>query len=86
MFLGYGDDKEFVIKSYVDASFDTDLDDSKSQSRYLLNVGAISWSSSMQSIVDIEICKIHTDLNVTDPLTKILSQAKHDHTLVLFGC
>ena len=26
----------------------------------------------------IEICKIHTDLNVTDPLTKPLSQAKHD--------
>ena len=36
----------------------------------------------MQSIVDIEICKILTDLNVTDPLTKIISQAKHDHTLV----
>ena len=42
MFLGYGGDKEFVIKSYVDASFDTDLDDSKSESRYVLNVGAIS--------------------------------------------
>ena len=34
----------------------------------------------------IEICKIHTDLNVADPLTKLPSQAKHDHTLVLFGC
>ena len=32
MFLDYGGDKEFVIKSYVDASFDTNLDDSKSQS------------------------------------------------------
>ena len=32
----------FVVKSYVDASFDTDLDDSKSQSRYILKVGAIS--------------------------------------------
>ena len=30
---------------------------------------------------DIEICKIHTDLNVADPLTKYLSQAKHDHSL-----
>ena len=29
MFLGYGGDKEFVVKGYVDASFDTDLDDSK---------------------------------------------------------
>ena len=54
MFLGYGGDKEFVVKSYIDASFDTDLDDSKSRSRYILKVGAISWSSSVQSIVDIE--------------------------------
>ena len=71
---------------YVDASFYTDPDDFESQSRYVLKVGAISKSSSMQSIVDIEICEIHTDLNVADPLTKLLSQAKHDHTLVLFGC
>ena len=42
MFLGYGGDKEFVIKSYVDASFDIDLDDSKSRSRYILKVGAVS--------------------------------------------
>ena len=27
---------------------------------------------------DIEICKIHADLNVADPLTKPLSRAKHD--------
>ena len=54
MFLGYGGDKMFVVKSYVDASFDTNLDDSKSRSRYILKVGAISLSSSMQSIVDIE--------------------------------
>ena len=39
MFLSYGGDKEFV---YVDASFDTDLDDSKSRPRYILKVGAIS--------------------------------------------
>ena len=72
MFLDYGSDKRFVVKGYVDASFDTDPDDSKSQSGYILQVGAISWSSSVQSIVDIEICKIHTDLNVADPLTKPL--------------
>ena len=29
-FLDYGGDKRFVVKSYVDASFDTDLYDSKS--------------------------------------------------------
>ena len=144
--------------SYVDASFDTDPDDSKSQTGYvfLLNGRAVSWCSSKQSIMagstceaeyiaaseaanegvwmkefisdlgvipsasgpmkifcdntgaialakesrfhkrtkhikrrfnsirdqvqvgDIEICKIHTDLNVADPLTKPLSRAKHD--------
>ena len=42
MFLGYGGDKEFVVKSYVDASLDTVLDDSESQSGYILKVGAIS--------------------------------------------
>ena len=42
MFLGYGGDKEFVIKSYIDASFDTNPDDSESQSGHILKVGAIS--------------------------------------------
>ena len=42
MFLGYGGDKEFVVKSYVDASFVTDSDDYESQSEYILKVGAIS--------------------------------------------
>ena len=74
MFLNYGGDKEFIIKGYANASFDTDPDDSKSQSGYILKVGAISQSSSVESIVDIEICKIHTDLNMADPLTKLLSQ------------
>ena len=44
MFLIYGGDKELVVKGYVDASFDTDLDDSKSQTGYvyILNGGAVS--------------------------------------------
>ena len=42
MFLGYGRDKKFVVKGYVDASFDTNPDNSKSQSGYILKVGAIS--------------------------------------------
>ena len=32
--------KRFVVKGYVDASFDTDLDDSKSRSGYILKVGS----------------------------------------------
>ena len=155
MFLVYGGDKELIVNGYVDASFDTDPDDSKSWTGYvfILNGGAVSWSSSKQSVVagstceeeyiaaseaanegvwmkefisdlgvisstsgpmkifcdntaaialatesrfhkrtkhikrcfnsirdlvqvgDIEICKIHTDLNVANPLTKPLSQA-----------
>ena len=157
MFLVYGGDKELVVNGYVDASFDTDPDDSKSQTGYvfLLNGGAISWCGSKQSIVagstceaeyiaaseaanegvwlkefisDLgvipsasgpmkifcdntgaialakesrfhkrtkhikrcfnsicekvkdgdKICKIHTDLNVEDSLTKPLPRAKHD--------
>ena len=34
--------KRFIIKGYVNANFDTDPDDSKSQSGYILKVGAIS--------------------------------------------
>ena len=34
--------KEFIVKSYVDASFDTNPDDSESQSGYILKLGAIS--------------------------------------------
>ena len=41
MFLSYGGDKEIIVKGYVDASFDTDPDDSESQFGYILKVGAI---------------------------------------------
>ena len=41
MFLDYGGDKRFIVKGYVDASFDTESDDSKSQSGYILKVGVI---------------------------------------------
>ena len=27
---------------------------------------------------DVELCKIHTDANVADPLTKLLPQPKHE--------
>ena len=36
MFLVYGGDKELVVNGYVDASFDTDPDDSKLQTGYVL--------------------------------------------------
>src|SRR3954465_1034918 len=158
MFLVYGGEEELVAKCYVDASFDTDLYDSKSQSGYvfLINGRAVSWRRSKQPVVagstteaeyvaaseaaqeevwmkefiselgvvasaldpmviycdnngaidnakeprshkhskhikrrshsihehvkdgDTKICKVHTDLNVADLLTKTLPRAKND--------
>ena len=48
MFRVYGGDGELAVNGYVDASFDTDPDDSMSQTGYIftLNDGAISWCSS----------------------------------------
>ena len=42
MFIDYGGEKRFVVKGYVNANFDTDPDDSNSQSGCILKVGAIS--------------------------------------------
>ena len=59
MFLVYGGDKEPVVNGYVDASFNTELDDSKSQTGYMftLNGGAASWCSSKQSVVAGSTCE-----------------------------
>ena len=60
MFLVYGGDKELIVNGYIDASFDTDPDDSKLQTGYvfILNGGAISWSSSKQSIMAGSMCEV----------------------------
>ena len=60
MFLVYGGDKELVINGYANASFDTDPDDSKSQTGYvfILNGGAVSWCSSKQSVVVGSTCEM----------------------------
>ena len=59
MFLIYGGDEELVVKGYVYASFDTDPDDSKSQTGYvfILKGGAISWCNSKQSIMEGSMCE-----------------------------
>jgi hypothetical protein len=54
MVLVYGGcEEELNIKGYVDASFDTDLDDSKSQTGYvfMLNGSVVSWKSCKQDLV-----------------------------------
>ena len=60
MFLVYGGDKELVVNGYVDASFDTDPDNSKSQTEYvfILNGGDVSWCSSKKSVVAGSTCEV----------------------------
>ncbi|KAK8670729.1 hypothetical protein V6N13_037347 [Hibiscus sabdariffa] len=52
-FLVYGGEEQLSIKGYTDASFQTDKDDSRSQSGFVfrLNGGAVSWKSSKQDTV-----------------------------------
>ena len=59
MFLVYGGDKELIVNGYIDTIFDTDPDDSKSQTGYvfLLNGGAVSWCSSKQSVMAGSTCE-----------------------------
>ena len=165
MFLVYGGEDELVVNSYTDASFQTDRDDSRSQSGFvfILNGGAVSWRSSKQDTVadstteaeyiaaseaakegvwvknfisdlgvvegasnpldlycdnsgaiaqvkeprnhhktphilrrfnlirdivergDVNICKVHTDANVADPLMKPLPRPKHEAHMSSMG-
>jgi hypothetical protein len=49
VFLVYGGEEELTVTGFTDASFQTDKDDSKSQSGFLftLNGGAVSWKSQV---------------------------------------
>ena len=49
----YGVAEELIVNDYTDAAFQTDVEDSKSQSGYVfcLNGGAVSWKSSKQDTV-----------------------------------
>ena len=53
MFLIYGGEEELVVKGYIDASFQSNKDDSWSQLGYVfcLNNDTVSWKSSKQEIV-----------------------------------
>ena len=52
-FLVYGGEEELIVNGYTDAAFQTDVEDSKSQSGYVfcLNRGVVSWKSSEQDTV-----------------------------------
>ena len=76
MFLVYGGlEDDLVVNGYTDASFQSDKDGFRSQSGYVfcLNGGAV------------KICRVPTDDNVANPLTKPLPQAKHDRHARFIG-
>ncbi|GKB46369.1 retrotransposon protein, putative, ty1-copia subclass, partial [Tanacetum coccineum] len=58
-FLVYGGEEELRVTGYCDASWQTDKDDSRSQSGwvFLLNEGAVTWKSSKQDIVADFTCE-----------------------------
>jgi hypothetical protein len=53
VFLVYGGEEELIVNGYTDASFQTDTDDSQSQSGFVftINSGVVSWKSSKQETV-----------------------------------
>ena len=59
MLLVYGGEQELKVRGYSDASFQTDRDDSKSQSGWVftLNGGAVTWKSSKQDTVALSTCE-----------------------------
>nr|GEU89500.1 retrotransposon protein, putative, Ty1-copia subclass [Tanacetum cinerariifolium] len=57
-FLVYGGEKELRVTGYCDAGWQTDKDDSRSQSGwvFLLNRGVVTWKSSKQDTVADSTC------------------------------
>ena len=49
----YGGEEELIVNGYTDAAFQTNVEDSKSQSScvFCLNGGAVSWKSSKQDTI-----------------------------------
>nr|GEU84689.1 reverse transcriptase domain-containing protein [Tanacetum cinerariifolium] len=62
-FLVYSREEELRVNGYYDASWQTDKDDSRSQSGwvFLLNGGAVTWKSSKQDIVADFTCESRFD-------------------------
>ncbi|GJX50789.1 retrovirus-related pol polyprotein from transposon TNT 1-94 [Tanacetum coccineum] len=58
-FLVYGEEKGLRVTGYCDAGWQTDKDDSRSQSGwvFLLNGGAVTWKSSKQDTVADSTCE-----------------------------
>nr|GFA17603.1 retrotransposon protein, putative, Ty1-copia subclass [Tanacetum cinerariifolium] len=89
-FLVYGGDPEVELRvnCYCDVGFETDRDDTKSQTGYVfvLNEGAVKGATHFKrkyhyvreciETGEIDIVKVHTDDNLAGPFTKALAGPK----------
>jgi hypothetical protein len=74
VFFVFGGEEELVVKGYSNVSFQTDADDSKSQSDFVfcLNGGAVSWKGPKQD-------------TVADPMMEVKYIVASEATKELFG-
>lgn len=82
MFLVYGGlDEELSVKCYTDASFQTDRDDSRSQSGYAVNRGAIAVVTRLAVVRSIAVVKMWSQIAV--PQKSALNAAIRTRFLVV---
>ncbi|GJX97351.1 hypothetical protein Tco_0353149 [Tanacetum coccineum] len=81
-FLVYGGEKELRVTSYCDAGWQTDKDDSRSQSGWLIIKKHIERKYHfVRSKVEeghVIVKDIRSEDNPADPFTKALAKSKHD--------
>nr|GEY00015.1 reverse transcriptase domain-containing protein [Tanacetum cinerariifolium] len=93
MFLVYGREEELRVTGYCDASWQTNKDDSHSQSGWIFlpNGGVVTWKSLKQDTVADSTCEsdkveqghvivkhLRLEDNPADPFTKALAKSRHD--------
>ena len=78
MFLVYGGDKELVVKGYVDASFGTDPDDSKSQTVLAKCSAKEEFAQRRKAKQDITD---YTHLSICDIVSGYLNQVHNSRDL-----
>ncbi|GJS73690.1 putative RNA-directed DNA polymerase, partial [Tanacetum coccineum] len=83
-FLVYGGEKELRVTGYCDAGWQTDKDDSRSQSGwvFLLNGGAVTWKSSKQHTVADSTCESEYIVACERKYHFVRSKVEEGHVIV----
>ncbi|KAK4403200.1 Retrovirus-related Pol polyprotein from transposon TNT 1-94 [Sesamum angolense] len=88
VFLVYGGG-ELILERFINASFQSDDDDAKSQSGFVfkLNGGVVVWKNCKEMVGrgDVRMDRVSSAENTTDQLTKPLSQIGHAQHLGKMG-